>query len=335
MASPNYVWLGWSRLNSLRTDFTNLFRREQSAGKSSVIGALAGIHLPSGSGTCTRVPVQIKTKNDPGAGWKCTILLELAYTHDKHYPPANVSSCGKIGPWWLKETPDTIPFMEITDKSDLEEAMKAAQLAILNPQQDPAHYIPGDERRVSDKITEAFSPNRIVLEISESGQQTLSFIDLPGIIQNAADSKLVDVVSKLVKHFIRRKNTLLLCVLPMSGDPQNSAALRYIREAKAINRCIGVLTKPDLLHDSDITNIWIPLLCGQKEGFELAYDYYITKQPSNNQELSFDQARVEEEEYFNSSPHWTTDLVQFHDRCGTDRLREVLAKLLAHSHKKE
>lgn len=310
--------------------FSDLFCREQSAGKSSLIGALAGIHLPSGPGTCTRVPVQIKTADDDKSpAWACKISLELAYDHeDVHDPEAG---CMRIGKWWARsDNPVLVEFMSISNKEDLQEAMKAAQIAALNPQYDPANYAPGGERyRESTPPFEDFSPNLIVLEITESGHQTLSFIDLPGIIQIGPSNEVVDVVSKLVKLFIKRQNTLLLCAVPMSTDPQNSAAVRYVKEHNATDRCIGVLTKPDKLNDGDIRDVWEPLLSGKKDGFQMAHGYYVAKQPSHDQEISHAQARIGEEAFFDTQAPWTTDLREFRDKCGTKNLRDVLAKLLA------
>lgn len=306
-----------------------IFHSEQSAGKSRLIGALTGIDLPSGPGTCTRVPVQIKTRDD-GAAWSCNIVLGYSHSHDR--TPSASFKGAHIGPWWEDAKPTMVDFMTITSKSDLQEAMKAAQMALLNPKYNPQEYVPHSGSRWRNPgMQESFSPNLIVLDISEPGQQNLSLIDLPGIIQIADTKDLVRLVSSMVQHFIKRENALLLCCLPMSGDPSNSAAIRYVKEANATHRCLGVITKPDLMRENELDSVWLPLLRNETVGAQLEHNYWVTKQPGQSAYgglTNHEQARRDEEEYFSSSI-WTGKLQEFQDRCGTKKLREALGKKLA------
>lgn len=332
MGSQSYAQLGKFSSTYLDVSLTFVIR-DQSSGKSSVISALAGISLPSGTGTCTRVPVYIRTKNNPapGARWTCTISIERSHDHSNASLPHNFSG-ENMGPWWPKDMPDIVQFMEITDKGDLDVAMKAAQMAILNPQNCPTDYVPdvGSRWGLKKKPLEEFSPNSIILDISDAGLQTLAFIDLPGVVQNAEKDEMVDMNQMLVKHYIRRNNTLLLCVLSMNVDAANSTAFRFIREAEATNRCIGVLTKPDLIQPTEIQRIWVPLLRGEKHGMKIGHHYYVTKHPGDNRQIAHQVARAEEVQYFDTNDIWQRGpLREFRDRCGMKKLTDDLARKVA------
>jgi ABC-type arginine transport system ATPase subunit len=56
---------------------------DQSAGKSSLMGALAEIHLPKSGGTCTRCPAHIKTAT--AAQWSCKISLRQEYRYSSGF----------------------------------------------------------------------------------------------------------------------------------------------------------------------------------------------------------------------------------------------------------
>jgi hypothetical protein len=70
-------------------------------------------------------------------------------------------------------------FATVHEKTDLESCLRRAQLAILNPGQDPRTF--GPARKIGNAATEVpFSPNIISLEIAAPGLPNLSFYDLPG-----------------------------------------------------------------------------------------------------------------------------------------------------------
>jgi energy-coupling factor transporter ATP-binding protein EcfA2 len=151
----------------------------QSAGKSSLIESISGITLPRAAGTCTRYDpscihrtgsVLIRFARCPtecrlsrsDAPWKCTV--ELHFITDK-----NGQSLGQSR---------NEPFGEpIFDKSEVEDRIRRAQRAILNPSKPFRSFLEDDEE---DAAEISFSTNYISLQISGPEVADLSFVDLPG-----------------------------------------------------------------------------------------------------------------------------------------------------------
>ena len=114
---------------------------DQSAGKSSLMGAIAEINLPKDNGMCTRCPANIKTS--PAETWSCSVYLHEYYQHTKAVPHPTPSS--PFHPW--KELDNKglriTPFKTIRNKAELEDILRWAQIALLNPSQDFNLFIPG------------------------------------------------------------------------------------------------------------------------------------------------------------------------------------------------
>ena len=143
---------------------------DQSAGKSSLIEAISEITVPRDSGTCTRCVLHINLRDDPSNHWRCDISLVKKYHLAEHMTDS------PLYPWTEMEQ-ETTHFTTVFEKKDLELAIRRAQVATLNPSQNPIKF-----RHVNgfDHTEVAFSPNIISLEISAPGLPNLSFYDLPG-----------------------------------------------------------------------------------------------------------------------------------------------------------
>src|SRR4051794_40864321 len=96
---------------------------DQSAGKSTLMGAIAEINLPKNKGMCTRCPANIKTS--PAESWSCTVSLHEYYYHCPEHRRAPTKN-QPFPPW--KEFDDqgiTIrPFKTIVNKAELEDVLK-------------------------------------------------------------------------------------------------------------------------------------------------------------------------------------------------------------------
>jgi len=121
---------------------------DQSAGKSSIVQALCGIALPRSSGTTTRCPFLITTHKDSSStgAWRCKVSIKKQDYHDIK----------------LEEQCDTSKshithFVTISDPNKLEDTLKRAQLAILDPGDDPKDYVDID-------LTENPTNNCLVLK---------------------------------------------------------------------------------------------------------------------------------------------------------------------------
>lgn len=118
----------------------------------------------------------------------------------------------------------------IYDSTQVEMAIRRAQLAILNPSVDPQLFVgynipeevEGRKKTLpfgSIKQLE-FSRSVIVLEISGPDVTDLTLVDLPGIIQNVSkgeDPNNIPLVQDLVKSYIAR-DCLILLVITMKGE---------------------------------------------------------------------------------------------------------------------
>ncbi|TCD67241.1 hypothetical protein EIP91_000370 [Steccherinum ochraceum] len=290
----------------------------QSAGKSSVVEAISGITVPRASGTCTRCPMECRLKYHDGP-WQCEIRLRKI-GHD-----ASIKSGSKeqnFGPL-------------ITDKDDLEEMIRRAQLAILNPDVpdvffesfetsllQPGQLPPGSSRQL------AFSSDVVCLDISGPDVTDLAFIDLPGIISNVApgeDRAMIDVVKNMVKTHIANENTLVLLTITMRDDIDNQGAADLARLADPTgSRTIGensIFIRGE--HGS-----WLRILDGARHPLKMGY--FVTKQPSPEEleeGLSFHTAREREAAFFTDNAPWN-ERADLRERYGTTNLTKELSKLL-------
>ncbi len=309
---------------------------DQSAGKSSLMGALAEIHLPQNVGCCTRCPAHIKTA--PAEAWSCKVSLQQFYSYEplsgRPLDPKDVTRNRPFPPW--KEQDLAIkPFKTITDKKELEEVLRWAQIAILNHHKNHASYIPGTDNFLGDEHIEAkFSPNVVSVEISGPGLVPLSFYDLPGIFQNAAqkeDQYLVKVIENLAAKYIRHPQALIICALPMSADPATSRTAKVIADLNAESRCIGVLTKADQLQDVQAHTDFEAMLRGQEH--VVSHGYFVTKLPGQTVNRFDEQyhvkARLAEDRFFATQSPWADDWSEFRDRFGTSNLAHALSQKFA------
>lgn len=309
---------------------------DQSAGKSSLMGAIAEIHLPKGASMCTRCPTNIKTS--AADEWTCSVSLSISYTYD----PVKRSS--QAFPNWADSDELVIhPFVVIDDKNGLEEVIKAAQTALLNPHQDFESFVPSAvdfsrnpawPKRLVDEAK--FSPNVISVEISGPGLPELSLYDLPGLFQAAEDTEsqyLVGVFESLTRKYIMHENALIICAITMQNDPHLSRTKALIGDCKAEDRCIGVLTMPDRMQSESAHRDYSKIFKGLT--YKLKHGYFVCKQPGNDSQAKgpgYHQiARREEREYFENSPLWGPDGEWYEHRrvCGTNTIQQYLSKEFA------
>lgn len=142
---------------------------DQSAGKSSLIEAISEIKVPRDVGTCTRCPLHITLKaNNDNAEWNCQVSLLLKYSlYSTGFNTADdIHRTNPFHPWSPKDMPVVIPFQKTKNKDDLEEILRWAQIAVLNPGEPPSTYVDGSRRGASTSRQENFSPNIVQLEVS-------------------------------------------------------------------------------------------------------------------------------------------------------------------------
>lgn len=311
---------------------------DQSAGKSSLMGAIAEINLPKNMGMCTRCPANIKTS--PANTWSCTVSLH-EYYHFSNDTRRASTKFQPFPPW--KENEDgslTIRhFKTVSDKSELEEVLLWAQIALLNPSQDYHAFVPGTGALAQNGLRNGqnheadFSPNIVAIEIAGPRLPALSFYDLPGIFVSAATKEeqyLIKVFERLADKYIKHENALIILAMTMASDPGLSKTSSIIEKLRAGNRTIGVLTMPDRLQKGSTHMDFDAILKGTKHSWPRGY--FVTKQPGPDFAPQGDyhaQARTEETAFFDSDPLWCGDWGVYRDRCGTEAIQAYLSQEFA------
>ncbi|TGO39050.1 hypothetical protein BHYA_0061g00050 [Botrytis hyacinthi] len=311
---------------------------DQSAGKSSLMCALAGIHVPRDKGCCTRCPANITTS--PSADWSCTISLVQDYRYDaKKGRPVTIEDINAnqpFPPWVRQEERVQVEFARITEKSELANYMRWAQIALLNHNQDYKQFIPGTGARALADNTDMeakITPNVVKVDIFGPELPALSFYDLPGIISNMPNPEekyLVNVFENLAIKYIKEPNTLIIFAMSMTVDPVLSRAKKVIEDLDATKRCVGVLTKPDTLADRTGNADFENILRGKEH--RLGYGWLVTKQPGQefraDESKYHEEARKEEENFFKTDLLWNGAWSEYKNKCGTSRIQTVLSELL-------
>jgi GTPase SAR1 family protein len=327
---------------------------DQSSGKSSLMSALANLNLPRSSSMCTRCPIHIRVSSG-SRPWRCSVSLHKDYklvgtTGDNlnmNNPPAGGSP---YQGWRRMRQRDiqefkTIEFTNDTVSADIERVIRWAQVAILNDHIDYHTYIPkiSSEEGYNDNEVDMlenldrfegatlakFSPNRVALEIRGPGLADMSFYDLPGVFSsrpNPDEQYLMKAVETLAAEYISHPSAIILWAVPMNIDPDNSVSFGLIQRANALNRCVAVLTKADLVPHTDHTP-WIKFLKG--ETYRPGLGSHIIARPQRSDPDAY------EESYFNrrtnamnSNIGWPTDFAPFDDKCGVSRLKLTLSQKL-------
>ncbi|KAG6887851.1 hypothetical protein C0995_012216 [Termitomyces sp. Mi166 len=285
----------------------------QSAGKSSLIESISGITLPRAAGTCTRCPTECRLSRSTEP-WKCIVSLRIA-----DQGKTRTEKFGEV----------------ITYKAEVEDRIRRAQWAILNPTLRNAHgaryFLTGDDHGANLELS--FSSCFVSLQISGPDVADLSFCDLPGLIAGvglAGNIGDIDLVKSLVTTYIKRPSCIILLTVACETDFQNQGAQEiaklYDPEGK---RTVGVLTKPDRIPTGEEQN-WISILRNEKEPLENGW--YCVKQPSSADiaaGMTWEKARKREDEFFASTAVWS-DLDEMYKRyLRTRNLVERLSALLS------
>jgi hypothetical protein len=168
-----------------------------------------------------------------------------------------------------------------------------------------------------------FSPNIISLEIKGPELPDLSFYDLPGVFlspDQEEDEYIVKVVRNLTRVYIQRETAIIMWALPMNADPENSISLGIIREAKASNRTIGIMTKADKLAPENEAQ-WVAMFNGQKQS--VGHGFFATSRPPDE---PLESAGKWEELFFSHEVGtWPTEFDEFKNRCGVDLLGKYIS----------
>jgi hypothetical protein len=125
----------------------------------------------------------------------------------------------------------------ITDKADVEDRIRRAQRAILNPNIKSDNFLYDSELdgRSPEEAELSFSRNSVSLEISGKDVADLSFVDLPGLIASVGSTgkaRDIDLVKSLVSSYIKKPS----CVILLTVACESMLALRL---CYSYSRCVS------------------------------------------------------------------------------------------------
>ncbi|CAJ2513768.1 Uu.00g018870.m01.CDS01 [Anthostomella pinea] len=314
---------------------------DQSSGKSSLMSGLARLDLPRSSGICTRCPFHIRMSNSPH--WSFTVTLQQDYEYkqlNRPIKPTDVTKKNPFPPWVERPIRETKEFKTVPgqDAVEIEEVLRWAQIATLNPTMSHEQFVPGEgsyakEHSLEDakqKTQAKFSPNTVAFEWKGPDIPTLSFYDLPGVFANAetkADDYLVDVVRNLTLSYVCREEAIIMLALPMDNDMDNSKTLKVIRDANAEDRTIGVVTKADKLN-VDSEDVWLSVFQGQKQ--KVGHGFFSTSLPPDER---LDTLMLMEQSFFEGG-NWPGKFSEFAPRCGVESLLKYITQQLGDAFQK-
>ncbi|KAI1263170.1 dynamin family protein [Xylariaceae sp. FL1019] len=308
---------------------------DQSAGKSSLMCGIARVDIPRSAGVGTRCPLHIQLSDNNH--WSCTVALQMDYDFEPRGPirKSDVTNANPFPPWVKRTHRETKLFKTIYNPNEIEEVLKWAQVAILNPTSNHELYIPGEGAVAKDTdlavatrdAAAQFSPNIISLEIRAPDAFNLSFYDLPGVFlspDQEEDEYIVKVVRNLTKAYVQSETAIIMWALPMNADPENSISLGIIREARASDRTIGIMTKADMLAAEDCDQ-WLAMFRGNKQS--VGHGFFATSRPNKEE----DAGKWEELFFAQEIGEWPDSFTQFQDRCGVDRLSQYISVQLGNA----
>ncbi|KAH7329747.1 P-loop containing nucleoside triphosphate hydrolase protein [Rhizoctonia solani] len=271
----------------------------QSAGKSSLIETLCRITLPRSSGTCTRCPIECRSKyvEQP---WRGRVLLRMLPEDDEEGD--------------AKE----IPFGDVmTDPKEMETRIAQAQLAVLNSGTDPTTFLAMDPTKVKTRGGSGFTNSSVVVDLAGEGLADLNFVDLPGLIVNVGEGGKAPLFYSLF-HATPITRTKELGLLPTSAIP------------KETEQSASVLTKPDRIETPEEAKPWLEMITGKSN--RLANGWYCVKQPDSKQRkknLTWDDARALEMDFFRDTSPWSEVSSKDRLKLGSHNLAFQLGNVLS------
>ncbi|KAJ6579851.1 P-loop containing nucleoside triphosphate hydrolase protein [Mycena sp. CBHHK59/15] len=222
----------------------------QSAGKSSLIESISGITLPRAARTCTSSLSAAPPRAAPLVPTRLEVHRRVALHHGQELPKS----------WPAAQ--------QGLDKAELEDRIRRAQRAILNPSK-PSRTVLEDEDETPEV---SFTTNYISLQISGPEVADLSFVDLPGLIASmssrGSNEPDIAMVECLVPSYISKPSCVIFLTVTCETDFENQGALHLtMKHDPEGKRIIGVLTKPHRIPSGDEER-WLPLIRNEQETLE-------------------------------------------------------------------
>ncbi|KAF2498673.1 hypothetical protein BU16DRAFT_302086 [Lophium mytilinum] len=266
---------------------------DQSSGKSSVLEALTRVRFPTRSNLCTTFATELKLRRST---------------------TTRISTKIKPGPSRSDE-----------DKQRLSQFKESFQ--------SPDHFPQLIEtaracmKGIDHEKSETFFDDILQVEINGPDLAPLTIVDLPGIIHFRNNEQEVQIVSNIVRKYMKQRNSIILAVVAANNDYSNQVILTY---TKAIvpqgDRVLGIITKPDTLHpESKKEQDFLSLARNTEIKFEHGW-HVVRNWDSDTQSCTFEQRDQAEHDFFENGS-WANLPTQY-TGLGIDSLRQRLSKIL-------
>ena len=276
----------------------------QSAGKSMALNSLCGIDiLPNGKSIVTRTPIHLRLLHNSELDHIRVEFFEYA-TH--------ISMNG------------TDAVHKILSKFRVD----------LNCPQDQLYPI----RQEVENITEHYAGKAknvvdrpINIRITSPKVPNLSIIDLPGLTHIALRDRgqpadIKQNIERMLTRYISSPRTLILAIIPATSDVEADMGLGLIKQYDPnFDRTIGVLTKTDMLVDSDVERY---LTNSISKDLQVKYGYFAVRNRSSDEikNHTVEEGYVLEQKFFTTHPVYSKSEAK--DRMGSINLANRLSEIL-------
>ncbi|KAK5991349.1 Interferon-induced GTP-binding protein Mx1 [Cladobotryum mycophilum] len=279
---------------------------DQSAGKSSVLESLTGFHFPRSVTLCTRHATEIICRREQTESVVISII-------PKGDDPERAKRARE--------------FRRVASRIGSEDFGQIFEDAaeVMGIKSNADDYSGGS----------AFSQDVLRVEISGPQADHLTIIDVPGMFETITPGLTtesdIDLVKNMVKNYIQETRTIILAVVPCTGDIANQKILRFAAEADPEGkRTLGVLTKPDLAVENATKGVICDLVNGKRRDLHLGY-CVVKNRGADDTSSSMERRHQQEQTLFGQEP-WNTLPA---DRLGIPALRVRIQQLLMDRTKSE
>ncbi|KAK5627842.1 hypothetical protein RRF57_003557 [Xylaria bambusicola] len=279
----------------------------QSTGKSSLLRSLTDIPFPVGTGCCTRFATRIVSKRTaPGTPnqFKITIVEPEIKVEGFVYPTSN-------------DYEDYVLMGETLTADVFETVMNDVS----------TNYMGIKSGKGPDKKN--FATQVLRVELSGPTRSYFSIVDIPGLFvnPNTVNKEEMHGIQSMIIEYMKKPENFVICVADAVTDVANQGIVHLASLNVSKERCVGVLTKCDMLRDDEETSRKIvDIATGREEhtAKPICDTWFVVRNRSNKEDRSFDLAHAEKQ-LFEITP-WNEIDPQ---RRGISMLRKHLSNLLS------
>ncbi|KAI0816483.1 vacuolar sorting protein VPS1 [Xylaria sp. FL0064] len=279
----------------------------QSTGKSSLLQSLTDIPFPVGTGCCTRFATRIVSKRTaPGTPnrFKITIVDPEVKVEGFVYPIND-------------DYKEYVHMGETLTAEEFESVMNEVS----------SDYMGIRSGKGPDKKN--FATQVLRVELSGPGRSYFSIVDIPGLFVNpdTVNEGEMHGIKSMIVEYMKKPENFVICVADAVTDLANQGIVHLASLNVTKERCVGVLTKCDMLRDDvETSRKVVGIATGLQEHTTkpICDTWFVVRNRSSREDRSFDLAQAETQ-LFEKTPWDEIDT----NRRGTSMLRRHLSSLLA------